>query len=244
MTKKKTEKKTKFIFNYKINEIKKQNLFFAITYFQIGDNAQFTDLLHWSEITNVNYKELKVLRIDILKKGIIVKKLYQYRIMKLLNILDLYNNKGLELSEIPQTSAPTDKEIIFCISLYFSIDEKFTRKNLLFKYYLNEVAKQNRFIDKITNQTEKVIFKTYLTTEISKVNISRDQLAVTNSGVYLINKNLKILVSEIMQQYEKGHLKIKEHMKQPIRKTKKQFLKEWENFSNEFNHSENEQKKR
>lgn len=63
----KTRKKTKYIFSYEIAKIKRQNLFFSVTYCEAGSLETYTDVLRWSEIKKPS-KNIVVLKMEVLKK--------------------------------------------------------------------------------------------------------------------------------------------------------------------------------
>jgi hypothetical protein len=131
------------------------------------------------------------------------------------------------IKRVPPATAPTEKKIIFCISLYFSIPPVFSRQNVFFKANLNEIAKKRNFLEKIEDLQEREIFKTYLTTKIPKIDISREATGKTNSGAYLINRNLKNLVSEIMADYEAGILKVQTYTKPPPETQLNKKINDW-----------------
>lgn len=212
-------KKPKFTFNYKISEIKRQNLFFAITYKKAGTLETYTDILRWSEIEKPK-SEIEVLKMEILKKEIKVLTLNQKKSKKLLNILDMYNKTGLLYNEIERTTAPAEKEIIFCISLYFPISPKFTSKQISYKFYLDEIVRQRKYFLKIENPKEREIFMSFLTERKSKLQISKELTNHSKKGIYIIDMNLQNLVSEILQDYENGILQVKEYQK-PLTQRKK-----------------------
>lgn len=210
-------KKTKFVFNFKISEIKRQNLHFAVTYKEAGAIEIYKDVLRWSEI-NKPTPEIEVLKMEILKRDKKVLNLNQKNSKKLLNILDMYNNTGLLYNEIEPATAPAEKDIIFCISLYFAIHPKFNRSEISYKFYLNNIAIKRNFLLLINNPKEREIFTSFLNDQKSKVQISKDLTNHTTKGVYIINKNLKLLVSAILQDHKNGLLEVKEYKKPPTKR--------------------------
>ena len=224
MTKKepKIRKKTKFVFNYKIAEIKKQNLFFAVVYCEKGNRETYTENLRWSEIFKPQPGNIEIIKMLVIKNGTKVLTLNQKNSKKLLNILDMYNNTGLIYNEIKPATAPPEKEIIFCISLYFGVPPKFSHSDILFKPYLKQITEKRRYFEKIINPKEKEIFKTYIYNRISKIETSKTLTNHTKKGVYLIDKNLSGLITEIMKDYENGLLQVIEYQK-PI--TKREIIK-------------------
>lgn len=121
-------------------------------------------------------------------------------------------------NEIKPVNAPKEKEIIFCISLYYGIPKQFNRQNFYFKPYLNEIAGKRNFIAKIPDNLERKVFERYLTTRKQKREISIEMTDKTTIGQYLINRNLQKLVSEIMQDYENGLLQVQEYKKPPTQR--------------------------
>ncbi len=218
----KIRKPTKFVFNYRIAEIKKQNLFFAVTYCEKESPEAYTENLRWSEIFKPQHEQIEIIKMLVLKNGAKVLSLNQKNSKKLLNILDMYNNTGLLYNEIEPETAPAEKEIIFCISLYFGIPPKFSRCDILFKPYLKAITDKRRYFEKISNPKEKEIFQTFIYKRISKIEISKTLINHTKKGVYLIDKNLSCLIAEIMKDYENGLLQVIEYQKPP---TKRELLK-------------------
>lgn len=219
-------KKTKFIFNYKVSEIKRQNLFFAVTYKKTGNSETYKDVLRWSEI-NKPAPEIEVLKMDILKREKKVFTLYKKGAKKLLNILDMYNNTGLLYNEIEPATAPAEKDIIFCISLYFAIHPKFNRSEILYKFYLNNIAIKRNFLLSINNTKEREILTSFLNDQKSKLQISKDLTNHTTKGVYLINKNLQLIVSAILQDHKNGLLEVRQYQKPQTQREKNRKANEY-----------------
>lgn len=266
MKRKKPKTKPKYIFSYKIADIKKQKLSFAVTYVESENLETYTDLLLWSEIEKPKSENIQILKMEVFKKEISICKLNLKNSKKLLNILDLYNKTGLIYSEIEPATAPSEKEIIFCISLYFGISPKFTRQHGLYKLYLKQIADKRDFLNKILIPTERHLFNLFLTSAKPKLNISIDTIGKTRIGVYLINKNLCLLMSGIRQDYENGLLAVQEYQKPPTKrdkikqaneylkemgidakiplrkKSKKEIINEWQNFHQNFEEQINEPK--
>lgn len=121
--------------------------------------------------------------------------------------------KKQKVIRVPLAKAPAEKKIVFCISLYFAIPKVYSRQHYQFKTHLKAIADKRNFIESISDKLEKELFRTYLTTKTPKVKISVLLTKKTNSGVYLINKNLQKLVDEIMTDYESGILKVQPYTK-------------------------------
>lgn len=123
--------------------------------------------------------------------------------------------KKQKVIRVPLAKAPTEKKIVFCISLYFAIPKVYSRQHYQFKTHLKAIADKRNFLESISDKLEKEIFKTYLSCRTPKVEISVLLTKKTNSGVYLINKNLQKLVDEIMIDYDNGILKVQAYTKPP-----------------------------
>lgn len=126
--------------------------------------------------------------------------------------------KKQKVIRVPKADAPAEKKIVFCISLYFAIPDRFSRQNFQFKPNLKVIADKRNFLESISDKLERDVFKTYLSSRKPKVDISVLLTKKTNSGVYLINKNLQRFVDEIMSDYEAGILKIQDYTK-PLTQT-------------------------
>lgn len=216
---KKYKQEKPFIFRKEISEIKKENLFFSITYKETGSTEKYTDTLQWCEISEPPKNTIEVLKIDILKKGKKVSSLYGKGAKRMIKILDFYNRTGLNLEEIKPTPPPPEKDLIFCISLYFPISPKFkTSNNILHKIYLHEIVKERGFLSTVNNQTEKRIFEIYIKTLKRKRDISVTETNSTTIGQYLIHRNLNRLIFEIKQDFENGLLQVQEYTPPPTKR--------------------------
>lgn len=139
----------------------------------------------------------------------------------------MYNNTGLLYNEIEPATAPAEKDIIFCISLYFAIHPKFNRSEILYKYYLNDIAIKRNFLLSIDNPKDREIFMSFLNDRKSKVQISKDLTNHTTKGVYIINKNLKLLVSAILEDHKNGLLEVKQYQKPQTQRKKNRKANEY-----------------
>lgn len=226
--------KPKYIFSYEIAKIKRQNLFFSVSYCEAGSLETYTELLRWSEIEKPKSKDLEIQKMEVFKNNISLCKLNQKNALKLLNLLDMFNRYELIIKEIEPATAPTEKEIIFCISLYFGISPKFNSKCFMFKDYLHRIADSRKFLETIKNPTEKEMFRLYLTTSKSKLDIAKEKINKIRYGIFLINKNLGCLISGIMKDYEKGYLKVKPYIEPARQKSDNQHLNEWKKFGSDL----------
>lgn len=135
--------------------------------------------------------------------------------------------KKQKVIRVPLAKAPAEKKIVFCISLYFAIPKVYSRQHYQFKTHLKAIADKRNFIESISDKLEKEIFKTYLSCRTPKVEISVLLTKKTNSGVYLINKNLQKLVDEIMVDYESGILKVQNYKKPRTETENNKFINEY-----------------
>jgi len=132
--------------------------------------------------------------------------------------------------------SPTESELIQCIRLYFSIENGFNRNSLFFKYYLSEIAKIRGFN---RNTTDFILFSEWITPfyisgSQSKQAISKKHGYTILNGTNIINGYLLQLVTECLQDFEKGYLQLKGFLpKPPRKKSNAQILKE---FKKSFEH--------
>lgn len=118
---------------------------------------------------------------------------------------------------------PTEKELIFCISLYFGLPPKFTRYNILFRYYLRQIYIVRHF-DKRIKKEDKAIFWDYIKSHESKINLSRKYYNHTRKGQSIINYYLHLLVDEIKKDYNSGTLTVQPY-EPPKRETKRDIIR-------------------
>ena len=97
MIKKKQKRKRieKYIFNFDISKIRKQDLSFAVTYSETGSRETYTDILHNSEIEKPNGNNIQVQKIHIIYKDKIKTELLKLESEKLLLFLDFHNKKRI-----------------------------------------------------------------------------------------------------------------------------------------------------
>lgn len=129
----------------------------------------------------------------------------------------------------PQIKPPTQKEIRFCISLYFGVPETFTHHDVLFRFYLKEITRYRNFIKKV-NKADQVIFSEYINSviPISKMELSKKYYnGNTYKGQKVINKYLSLLVSEIMKDYENGLLQVQPYQKPPTKREQARKMNEY-----------------
>lgn len=128
-----------------------------------------------------------------------------------------------------QIKPPTQKEIRFCISLYFGVPQRLNHHDILFRFYLREITKHRNFIRKV-DKTDKDIFFEYINSiiPISKMELSKKYYnGNTYKGQKVINKYLSLLVSEIMKDYENGLLQVQPYQKPPTQRERTRKMNEY-----------------
>lgn len=144
-----------------------------------------------------------------------------------------FDFKNLTYTTGTHYKAPAEIEILNCIRFYFQVPKKLNRQNILFKYYLNEVAKKRGFMNR-HNEKDFILFAEWLKpfkSNVKKAEISvKNGLSITN-GTNAINKYLNRLVNECLEDQQTGILKIKDFELKPLTTTKK--LKELQKVINE-----------
>lgn len=78
-------------FDFDISEIKRLDLYFAITYSEIGSPKTFTDILHWSEIEKPKRLFLEIQKIIIFENDKAKAELTKSEAEKLISLLDYHN---------------------------------------------------------------------------------------------------------------------------------------------------------
>lgn len=142
--------------------------------------------------------------------------------------------ENLEYTSTLKQIAPNETDIIQCIRLYFEVDKKLTRSNILFKYYLNEIALKRGFIY-IHKGNDFSIFLEWLKPfrlNQSKAEISKKSNYSKTNGTNAINKYFAMLVNECLQDQKNGILEVKDLLKPKPTKTQK--LKEAQKLANEM----------
>lgn len=113
--------------------------------------------------------------------------------------------------------APAEKDLVFCISLYFAIPPKFNRNSILFLYYLKQVALIHGTFSESKDTPETLIFRDWLDRKGSKLALSKQYYNHTRKGVNIINKQLTKIVASARKLYDLGFLKVKEY-KAPVKR--------------------------
>lgn len=144
------------------------------------------------------------------------------------------NNKDFRLDNLfynssPKQIKPNDKDLLFCIRLYFEIEINTKAKSPIIKYYLNEIIKFRGFQNRnIMNDDFKIFLECYLNDfwllNQSQTNIFKKNNYTQINGRNAVNKYLSLLINECLEDFEKGFLKIKNF--KPPTPTKRNKLKE------------------
>lgn len=131
--------------------------------------------------------------------------------------------ENLEYTTTIKQTAPNKANLLQCIRFYFEVDKKLTASNILFKYYLNEIAVKRGFIY-LHNDNDFILFLEWLKPfgiNQSKAEISKNNNQSTTNGTNTINKYLAMLVNECLQDFKSGKLKVKEFKPKPPTPTQK-----------------------
>jgi hypothetical protein len=147
--------------------------------------------------------------------------------------------ENLEYKSTIKQLPPKPVDLIQCIRFYFEVDKKLTTSDILFKYYLNEIAVKRGFVY-LHKDNDFILFLEWLKPfgqNQSKATISKNHNYSTINGTNAINKYLALLVNECFRDFENGILKLKEFKpKPPRKKSNAQILKE---FRKDFEHLDN-----
>jgi hypothetical protein len=133
-----------------------------------------------------------------------------------------FDYENLEYTSTIKQTAPNETDIIQCIRLYFEIDKNLTRSNILFKFYLQEIALKRGFIHLHTGKDFDLFLDWVEAFRIkSKAEISRKHNYSTINGTNAINKYLSMLVNDCLQDMKNGILTIKDFAQKPLTATEK-----------------------
>lgn len=138
------------------------------------------------------------------------------------------NNRDFDFNNVAyatgtQYKAPPESEIVNCIRLYYEVPKKLNRQNILFKYYLNEIAVKRGFIGRY-RESNFILFVQWLKpfrSSVKKAEISAKNGFSTTNGTNAINQYLSLLVSECLQDQQNGILKTKDFEPKPLTATQK-----------------------
>lgn len=130
--------------------------------------------------------------------------------------------ENLEYTTTIRQTTHNETNLINCIRLYFEVDKKLTRSNILFKYYLNEIALKRGF-DSLFAGNEFDMFLDWIKPFRiqSKAEISRKHNTSLTNCNNAINKYLTLLVNDCLQDHKNGLLTQKEFITKPLTATQK-----------------------
>ena len=119
--------------------------------------------------------------------------------------------------------APTESQIINTIRLYFKIPTGFNRQNVLFKYYLHQIAIIRGFVLE-RKENDFFVFNEWLTP--GTYNASKAEISVKNgftqrNGTNSINKYLSILINDCLTDLENGYLILNDLEQKPLAHSQK-----------------------
>jgi hypothetical protein len=144
--------------------------------------------------------------------------------------------ENLEYKSTIKQTAPNEADLIQCIRFYFEVDKKLNKNSLMTKYYLSEIIKKRGFDFKYKG-LDFDLFLEYSKNEYwflsknQKTVFDKFNYTATN-GKNAINKYLNLLISECLQDFENGLLKVKDFKPSPPTPTKK--LKDLQNAVDEM----------
>lgn len=130
--------------------------------------------------------------------------------------------ENLEYTTTLRQTAPNETNLINCIRLYFEIDQKLTRSNILFKYYLNEITQKRGFIKLHTGKDFDLFLDWLKPFAIhNKGEISRKHNTSLINCNNAINKYLGLLVKDCLEDQENGILIVNDFLPKPMTATQK-----------------------
>ena len=143
-----------------------------------------------------------------------------------------FSFENLEYKSTIKQLKPVTTDLIKCIRFYFEVENNFTTSNILYKYYLYQIIIKRGFDWRCESCTNFDLFLYYFKTSNNQNNTFTKFNYTTTNGKNAINKYLNLLISECLQDFENGLLKVKDFkQKQP---TKTQKLKELQKSVNKF----------
>ncbi|MBF7093596.1 hypothetical protein IUY40_18860 [Flavobacterium sp. ALJ2] len=139
-----------------------------------------------------------------------------------------YSLQNLEYATTETHHAPKETDIIKVIRLYFEVPKKMSRQNLIYKFYLHEIAIKRGFVHSHTGKYFD-LFLQWLNPFSLTQNQSKQEISVKNgysitNGINAINEYLNLLTNDCLRDFENGFLHIKDFA--PKQPTKTQKLKE------------------
>ena len=130
--------------------------------------------------------------------------------------------ENLEYTTTIKQTAPNEIDLIQCIRLYFEVDKKLTRSNILLKFYLNEILQKRGFTNLHTGKDFDLFLDWLKPFAIhNKAEISRKHNTSLTNCNNAINKYLTLLVNDCLQDQENGILKVLNFTQKPLTATQK-----------------------
>lgn len=141
-----------------------------------------------------------------------------------------FSIENLEYKTTPIQQPPVPTDLIKCIRFYFEVDKKLNKNSLMTKYYLSEIIKKRGFNLKY-NGLDFDLFLAYFETKFYFMSENQNTVFekfnyTATNGKNAINKYLNLLISECVQDFENGFLKVQSFKAKPPTKTQK--LKEFQ----------------
>lgn len=134
-----------------------------------------------------------------------------------------FSFENLEYKTTIKQDAPKETDLIQCIRFYFEVDKKLNKNSLMTKHYLYEIIKIRGFNLKYKG-LDFDLFLEYAKNDFwvlsnnQKNTFDKFNYTATN-GKNAINKYLKLLISECLQDFENGLLKVKNFKPKPPTQT-------------------------
>lgn len=130
--------------------------------------------------------------------------------------------ENLEYTTTIKQTAPNETDLIQCIRLYFEVDKKLTRSNILLKFYLNEIVQKRGFTNLHTGKDFDLFLDWLKPFAIhNKAEISRKHNTSLTNGNNAINKYLTLLVNDCLLDHKNGLLTQKGFIQKPLTTTQK-----------------------
>jgi hypothetical protein len=136
-----------------------------------------------------------------------------------------FHFENLEYSTTILQKPPKDEDLLNCIRMYFLVEKKLNKYDLLFRFYLNEIAIKRGFLQNYKDNDFE-LFKDWLnnnysTLSNSKQTVSKKHNYTVRNGINAINKYLNLLVKECLEDFESGLLNLNDFAPKPLTETQK-----------------------
>ena len=132
--------------------------------------------------------------------------------------------------------APKEADLIKCIRLYFNVGKDFHSKSLLFKYYIYQISLIRGFDIRTKKTKGSILFFDWLNVGITGKNKNIYHLSIKHgfgatNGKNEVYKYYNLLIDEILEDYKKGLLQLKDFHIPVKKRSLKQQIKDFNNFS-------------